>query len=128
MQRSGKQFLFDLGELGPVSKRDLNRIDHIFVSHMHMDHFMGFDLFMRSHIPHRRIVNLYGPVGIVNRCSIGLSPIPGIWIENDQLMYQIFELGASGYKSYFLSKGTEFALEERQLPLEFDENRIQWAC
>ena len=57
--------LFDLGDLSPLSSRDLLRVTHIFVTHMHLDHFVGFDRLLRAHIGRDKRIVLVGPDGFI---------------------------------------------------------------
>src|SRR5258707_6409492 len=59
--------LFDLGEIASLSPRRIQRIDQIFVSHAHIDHFVGFDHLLRSLVGRKKTVHLYGPVGFAER-------------------------------------------------------------
>src|SRR3974390_1740788 len=56
--------LFDLGEIASLPPRKLQRIDRIFVSHAHIDHFIGFDHLLRLLVGRETSVHLYGPLGL----------------------------------------------------------------
>jgi ribonuclease Z len=58
--------LFDLGDCSALSARDLLRVDHVFVSHMHMDHFIGFDALLRVNVGREKRIVLVGPEGIID--------------------------------------------------------------
>ena len=60
-----RALLFDLGDLSPLSARDVLKITHVFVTHTHMDHFIGFDRLLRLHLPRNRTLHLYGPEGFL---------------------------------------------------------------
>ena len=59
--------LFDLGDLSNLPPRKLERIEHVFVSHAHVDHFIGFDRFLRVLIGRDKVVRLYAPEGFIER-------------------------------------------------------------
>src|SRR5260370_229077 len=59
--------LFDLGEIASLSPRKGQLADQIFVSHAHMDHFVGFDHLLRLLVGREKAVYLYGPSGFAQR-------------------------------------------------------------
>jgi ribonuclease Z len=58
--------LFDLGDISPLSPRKIQRVDHVFVSHTHIDHFFGFDRLLRLLVGREKKVALYGPTGLID--------------------------------------------------------------
>lgn len=53
--------LIDCGDLSKFSTRQLLKVTHIFLSHCHIDHFFGFDQFLRVHVGSEKIVTIMGP-------------------------------------------------------------------
>ena len=66
-------FLFDLGDLHLLPPRKLLKIDSIFVSHTHMDHFIGFDHLLRISLGRDRRIHLYGPPSFLKNVEDKLS-------------------------------------------------------
>ncbi len=53
--------LFDLGDNQVLTSRDILKISHVFVSHTHMDHFIGFDRILRLALGREKNLHLFGP-------------------------------------------------------------------
>ncbi len=57
--------LFDLGDITNLPPRKILRLEHVFVSHAHIDHFFGFDRLLRFLVGRDKVVRLYGPEGFI---------------------------------------------------------------
>lgn len=62
-----RALLFDLGDLGDLPPRKVLRTTHVFVTHTHMDHFVGFDRVLRTLLGRERPLALFGPVGFIEQ-------------------------------------------------------------
>lgn len=61
-----RAILFDLGDIAPLAPRKVHRLDRVFVSHAHLDHFIGFDRLLRILVGREKTVALYGPSGFID--------------------------------------------------------------
>lgn len=66
----GRSLLIDLGRIDRTPAAVLYGIEAVFVSHTHMDHFMGFDQLLRLFLARDATLRLYGPEGIAD-CVAG---------------------------------------------------------
>ncbi|MCX7815942.1 MAG: MBL fold metallo-hydrolase [Syntrophales bacterium] len=62
-----RAFLFDLGDIHNLPARKVLKIDAVFVSHTHMDHFIGFDHLVRICLGRDRNIILFGPSGFLKQ-------------------------------------------------------------
>ncbi len=88
------RLLFDCGEdlLKEIAYSDVSSIDHLFFSHLHLDHAAGFDYFFRRNYDRSsKPVIVWGPKGTTKTISNRLrgytwnlvNELPGKWDIND---------------------------------------------
>jgi ribonuclease Z len=89
-----RALLFDLGDLSPLSARDLLKVTHVFVTHTHMDHFIGFDNLLRVLIGRNKEIHLFGPSDFIQKVQAKLSAYNWNLIENydDTLSLKVVEI------------------------------------
>jgi ribonuclease Z len=61
-----RALLFDLGDISVLPPRKLLRISDVFITHRHMDHFVGFDHLLRFVLGRDKVVRFYGPAGLID--------------------------------------------------------------
>jgi ribonuclease Z len=90
-----RSLLFDVGEIASLSPRRIRRIDQIFVSHEHIDHFVGFDHLLRLLVGHEKSVELFGPSGFAERVFHKLQAYRWNLVESypTDLVFVVSELG-----------------------------------
>lgn len=68
-----RALLFDFGDLARLPPRKLLRLSHAFVSHTHMDHFAGFDQWLRVVLGRKERMVLTGGPGFIDRVEHKLA-------------------------------------------------------
>lgn len=69
----GRALLFDCGQLHHLAKRVLKSLGALFVTHCHMDHFMGFDTLVRHVLVSPRCFDVFGPPGLADKIEHKLA-------------------------------------------------------
>jgi len=77
-----RALLFDLGDVSKLSARNLLKISHVFVTHTHMDHFIGFDTLLRLLLGRDKEMYLFGPSDFIQKMEAKLSSYTWNLIEN----------------------------------------------
>lgn len=77
-----ESLLFDLGDLHRLPPRKLLKADFIFVSHTHMDHFIGFDHLLRLCLGRDKHLHCYGPPGFLQQLEHKLKAYSWNLVEN----------------------------------------------
>ncbi|BDV43924.1 ribonuclease Z [Geotalea uraniireducens] len=93
-----RAILFDLGDLAPLPPRKLLRLSHVFVSHTHIDHFVGFDRLVRLTLGREKRLRLFGPPGFVSQVANRLAGYSWNLVENYPTDFTIIaaEVAAEG--------------------------------
>ena len=68
-----RALLFDLGDIRALSPRKILRITHIFISHTHIDHFIGFTQVLRLCLGREKSLHLFGPPDFIARVEHSLA-------------------------------------------------------
>lgn len=66
---SKRALLFDLGRNDSLGPTRLLRANDLFISHTHMDHFIGFDAVVRVALGRGKTLRLYGPAGLIENVN-----------------------------------------------------------
>lgn len=93
MRPLGRALLLDCGQIQHLAKRVLRSIDAVFISHAHMDHFMGVDTLVRHVLVSPRTIDLYGPPGIAERFANKLGAYEWNLAEDFWCTFRVHEVG-----------------------------------
>jgi ribonuclease Z len=90
MIRERRAFLFDVGNIERLNPGDIQKITDVFVTHMHIDHFIGFDTLLRALLRRETPIRLYGPATIIDCVEGKLRGYTWDLIEEYPLQMEVF--------------------------------------
>jgi len=119
-----RALLFDLGDISILPPRKLLRISDIFITHRHMDHFLGFDQLLRFVLGRDKVVRFHGPAGLIDAVEAKLRAytwnLVGSYEGN--VVLRVIERGAEGQVAAAEFSGrTGFAREAATAPTLKDD-------
>jgi ribonuclease Z len=68
--REKRALQFDLGDISGLAPSEIYKITDVFVTHTHIDHFIGFDSLLRAVLRRKTPLHIYGPQNIT-QCVAG---------------------------------------------------------
>jgi len=125
--------LFDLGDLSALSPREILRVSHVFVSHMHMDHFSGFDRVLGVSLYRDKQVHIIGPPGLadaveaklraytwnlLNERSQDFTIFASDWTEEGFATAAAFRARRAFAREDWQNPGTQFPLDDPEFVIE----------
>ncbi|MCX8073427.1 MAG: ribonuclease Z [Candidatus Binatia bacterium] len=108
----GRGLLFDLGNLERLPGPAIARLTHVFVSHTHLDHFVGFDRVLRVFLARDVELALYGPAGFAENVAGKLRGYTWNLVENYPFSLLVHEVLPEKVLVYRFRAQTGFAAEE----------------
>ncbi len=113
--RQKRALLFDCGTLHALSPPEILRVTDVFVSHAHIDHFIGFDHLLRLHLGRGRRVRIYGPTGIIGCVRGKLAGYTWNLVQHQRLVFEVREYDGQH------TQVTEFLCHRRFKPSEHQQ-------
>lgn len=89
--REKRALIFDIGLIGELSASEVLRLSDVFVTHTHIDHFIGFEHLLRLHLGRGRRVRIFGPPGITACVKGKLSGYTWNLVHRQRLVFEVHE-------------------------------------
>ncbi len=103
-----RAIMFDCGRFYGISNKELLLLDAVFVTHMHMDHFVGFDALLRVILHREKPLNVFGPEGIIEKLISKLNSYTWNLTSEYPLIINITEILEDSLKEISLSASSGF--------------------
>ncbi len=113
MVREKRAFLFDAGRIDSLAPGDLLKITDVFVTHMHIDHFIGFDTLLRTFLRRDVPFRIYGPENIIECVEGKLRGYTWNLIEEYPLQVEVFAINSGEIRHSSFHAQNSFRREDR---------------
>jgi ribonuclease Z len=107
----GRGLLFDCGE-GSLPPRQVHELEGIFLSHLHIDHFLGFDRLISHGLDCGRTFPVFGPPGTARGVQAKLAAYTWNLVAGDALRFEVMDLAEHSRRTWTLSVPHRMELTE----------------
>ncbi len=109
---NGRHLMFDCGQIHHLAKRTFTNLEVIFISHAHMDHWMGIDSVVRQLIAAGKIVDIYGGPGLADKFEHKLSGYDWNLAEDYWSSFRVHEIYPEHIRCALFSGADSFIRKE----------------
>jgi len=110
---SRRALLFDVGHIDGLGPTRLLRAGELFISHTHMDHFIGFDTVLRVALGRGKTLRLFGPPGLIDNVQGKLRGYTWNLVDGYPLTIEVQEFHAEAIRRAFFHAADAFRLSEQ---------------
>lgn len=109
-----RALIFDLGDINGLPAKDILKISHAFVTHTHVDHFIGFDRLLRIMLGRDKNLALFGPPDFIKNVEGKLAGYT--WNLVDKYNYPLSLQISEVHRDFTLSR--KYRCRDRFEPLK----------
>src|SRR4030065_703807 len=92
IQREGRGILFDIGSIEGVEAAKVMRVSDVFITHTHIDHFIGLGHLLRLLLGRDKRLRIFGPPGIIRNVEGKLSAYTWNLVEDYTFYIEVHEV------------------------------------
>ena len=90
--RERRSLLFDAGDISSLGPGNILKVSDVFITHTHIDHFIGIDTVLRAVLRSDRPLRIYGPENIISCVEGKLRGYTWNLIKDYPLRIEVFEV------------------------------------
>ncbi len=104
-----QSILIDCGNNHTLSVKDFIKISTIFISHAHVDHFIGFDNILRMNLRENKRIKVIGPAPISSLIHNKLRGYTWNLIYDSQLEFEVWDISKFSIKKFLIKCNEKFS-------------------
>ncbi len=102
--------LFDGGDNAALTLAELGDLEAVFLTHHHIDHFVGFDRILRANLDRDKILQVYGPGGTIRKVYARITSYEHGYYPFQKIVLHVHELLPGCMRSALLECAQRFPL------------------